>query len=333
VTPGIDPRADAAELVGHRVGVRVLEPSIPAVTDAPWFADDPVHAPSDVAAVVSPLPNAEVSWDELARDDPRLAPFCAHHWLGAWPALRPLTEPGRVAATRKAWHALAEHVLAPARMAATGRLGLRFTAGGFGTPFFVHDGASVQLRVDGTELLVVRAAAPQTITRLTLRDATHAHEIDAAIVSPHTSVSLGYSITTDATPDVLGRADDDSAGLLADWYGFACSVLEELRAGAPDADATRCQLWAEHFDLAIELGDEAAGSRAGFGASPGDAEHTEPYLYVSPWTRSLPSDAFWNATAFTGAVLPYASLTGEPAAARAAALAFFLRGRDLLTTT
>ena len=33
---------------------------------------------------------------------------------------------------------------------------------------------------------------------------------------------------------------------------------------------TDAQLWPEHFDLAIELGDEDAGTRANYGASPGD---------------------------------------------------------------
>ena len=83
--------------------------------------------------------------------------------------------------------------------------------------------------------------------------------------------------------------------MLADWFGFGCSVLEELRAGAPDADATRCQLWPEHFDLAIELGDADSGARAAYGASPGDAGHPDPYLYVSPWSEP-PADPHWNDT-------------------------------------
>lgn len=332
MTPGIDPRADAAELVGRRVAVRVLEPSLPAVTDAPWFADDPVRAPvvgsAADGAVVSPLPNAELTWDELARDDPRLATFCTDHWLGAWHPLAPVTDGGGLIRTRRAWHAVAERVLAPARHAVNGRIGLRYTAGGFGTPFFPHTGASVQLRVRGTELLVVRAGATHTVARVPLHDALSAHEIDPAIPPVDASTSLGYEVTTTATPGVLIAADEHSAALLGDWYGFACSVLEELRSVAPDADATRCQLWPEHFDLAVELGDEATGARAAYGASPGDAEHPEPYLYVSPWARPAPDDPFWNDTTF--ASLPHSALTGDPAAARAAALGFFTRAQGLL---
>ena len=129
---------------------------------------------------------------------------------------------------------------------------------------------------------------------------------------------------------MLEPADDTSAAILGDWYGFGCSVLEELRAGAPDAGATRCQLWPEHFDLAVELGDADAGGRAAYGASPGDAAHPEPYLYVSPWAEP-PADPHWNDTAFRGASLAYSELTGDPRAARARAVAFFRTAQEILS--
>ena len=62
------------------------------------------------------------------------------------------------------------------------------------------------------------------------------------------------------------------------------------------------QLWPEHFDVATELGSEERGERAAYGASPGDDEHPEPYLYVAPWT-ARPEGELWNATAFAGAEL------------------------------
>ncbi len=46
------------------------------------------------------------------------------------------------------------------------------------------------------------------------------------------------------------------------------------------------QLWPEHFDLATTI------DRVNFGASPGDADHDEPYLYVGPFEP--PSGSFWN---------------------------------------
>ena len=59
--------------------------------------------------------------------------------------------PESFAATRAALHALAEQTIAPARKEVTGRIGLRATPGGFGTPVF---GDRRRLRVDGVELVV-----------------------------------------------------------------------------------------------------------------------------------------------------------------------------------
>jgi hypothetical protein len=104
---------------------------------------------------------------------------------------------------------------------------------------------------------------------------------------------------------------EDSAGALGDFYGFACSVLEELRHEQPDEDLSLVQLWPEHFDIAIELGSEVKGRRANYGASPGDDTHDEPYLYVGPWTAEV-SGELWNASGFNGAELTYAELLEAP---------------------
>jgi hypothetical protein len=122
--------------------------------------------------------------------------------------------------------------------------------------------------------------------------------------------------------------DGDAAARLADWFGLGASVLEELRCGAPDAGATRLQLWPEHFDLSVDLGDEAAGRRGTFGASPGDAAHPLPYLYVTHWA-DVPDDPYWNDAAFAGASLGYEQLlsSAEP---RRDALAWLATGRARL---
>ncbi len=107
------------------------------------------------------------------------------------------------------------------------------------------------------------------------------------------------------------EVDPAAAAFHGDWYGLAASVLEELRTGSdPElTDPSRVQLWPEHFDMAVELGLEDAGARAGYGCSPGDEAHLEPYVYVAPWVPPEPGD-LWNATAFSGAELGYAALTG-----------------------
>ena len=119
--------------------------------------------------------------------------------------------------------------------------------------------------------------------------------------------------------------DADASSLLGDWYGFGAAVLEELRASVgDDAEPSRVQLWPEHFDLSLELGCESAGRRAGYGASPGDELHPEPYLYVTPWAE-VPDGELWQATAFRGAELAYGELlsAGSGAEQRESALRFF----------
>ena len=283
-----DARGEAAVAVGDRYDVRVLEPSPPAVEEPPWYADDPVARgePRAGREVLSPVRTGDVLWVDLARDDPALADFCRERWLGPWKRLERL--PPRLVETRLALHHIAEDVMKPAREAANGKFGLRYTRGGFGTPFFGDDR---QLRVEGDEL-VAAEGGKETRTKL----------------------------------DVV---DPDASAALGDWYGFAASVLEELRAEAgANLEPSRVQLWPEHFDMAVELGAEAAGQRAGYGCSPGDGDHPEPYIYVAPW-EAPPSGSLWNATAFRGAELSYAELL-ESDDQRGLALDFFRARRDAL---
>ena len=111
------------------------------------------------------------------------------------------------------------------------------------------------------------------------------------------------------------RAD---APFFGDLFGFGASVLEELRVRWGAIDDTRVQLWPEHFDLSIDCG----ANRATYGISPGDDEHPEPYLYVSPWTRQ--SGPLWSDPHFGGASLPYDVLLGADDQ-RATAMQFFER--------
>jgi hypothetical protein len=299
-------RLEACERLGGRYETRVLEPSPPAVNEPPWFADDPV-ARGDVPPgrqVVSPVPTGDLLWAELAAEDEELAIWGAERWLAAYPPLAPL--PPRLVETRLALHRLAEQVVSPARRAANGKIGLRYARGGFGTPFF---GADTQVRVQGTTLIVQ----------------TGDEERRAAIT---TLVAAAQHVGADLLPGALElddkplAVDPAAAAFLGDWYGFAASVLEQLRAEAPaDAEASRVQLWPEHFDLAVELGAEAQKARAAYGLSPGDEAHAEPYVYVGPWVAP-PAGELWQASGFSGAELSYTELL-DTEAPRATALEFF----------
>jgi hypothetical protein len=316
----VDPEREASERVGDRFDVRVLEPSPPASTTPPLFADDPVlDADGSGRPVLAPVPvpGAATTWDDLARAEPDLAPWCADRWLGAW---RPLVLPpdrGALVATRTAWHTLAEQVVAPARYRANGKIGLRFTRSGFGTPFF---GADEQVRVgaDGMTHVVAGAATVRPITTI----GAAAGALGIAAGAP-TEV---YTPTTPLEPDAPLLVDDAAARFLADWFGFGASVLEALRADVGNLSPARVQLWPEHFDLSFDFGDEAAGRRATYGASPGDAAHPEPYVYVSPWTPH--SESFWNEGSFAG--MGFATFAGEEDQ-RGAVLDFFARARAELS--
>jgi hypothetical protein len=300
----MNPRAEAQECVPESHLARVLEPSPPAVADAPFFADDPV-ARGDAPAgtrVVSPVSTGDVTWSELAESDAELESFCADRWLGSWRRLDAVPE--AFGSTRASLHAVAEHVMKPAREAANGKFGLRFTRHGFGTPFF---GADAQLRVERGELVVTGDGDERRGTPSTLAEA----------------VELAGSLMAGETPeDRALEIDRQAAAALGDWFGFAFSVLEELRACAEAAlEPSRVQLWPEHFDPATELGAEHAGTRAAYGASPGDEAHPEPYLYVGPWS-ARPAGELWNAQGFPGAELPYSELL-EAEDQRETALSFF----------
>jgi hypothetical protein len=262
--------------------------------------------------VVSPVAGGDLFWDQLASADAELAAWCADRWLGAYRRLGAV--PSSLVETRIALHRLAEHVVSAARRRANGKIALRYTRGGFGTPFFGDD---LQVRVEGKELIVQEAGRERRAQVTTLQAAAD---------------HIGH----DALPDDLEldqeplTVDSGAARLLGDWFGFAASVLEQLRAGAPEAaNPSRVQLWPEHFDLALELGAEADGARAAYGLSPGDEQHAEPYLYVAPWAAP-PAGELWQAGAFAGAELSYSELLAAEDQRRVA-LDFF--GRRLAALT
>jgi hypothetical protein len=337
----VNPLAEARERLGNRYEVRVLEPSAPAVTREP-FTDDPT-ARGDVPegrTLVAPIETGvagDLTWDGLAHADPELASWCAERALGAWPVPPPIPSVDALVATRLSLHSLAEHVLCAARYRVNGKIGLRFTRGGFGTPFF---GTDEQVRVEGSTLVYIAfRPARETRTELTTLGAAAA----AVGITPGAP-----DLFAPATPLAVDRPfalDRAALTTLAWWFGVATAVLAQLRAD-PESNGVGVpapsfvQIWPEHFDAAVDLGDTAAGARANFGASPGDATHPEPYLYVGPWDTSFltPADAsdssdgpdpYWNES--FGASHPYSALD-SPAGARATALAFLREGRDRLAS-
>jgi hypothetical protein len=226
----------------------------------------------------------------------------------------PLTPlPPGFAATVGALHRVAERIVAAARKP-DNEIALTVTPGGFGTPVFEDGGTTHQVRVDGSDLVHRVGDDERRAPLTTLGDA---RRLVAGLVPP----------AGDEDDAPLG-VDPASAATLADWYALAAAVLGDLLAQArPGDDPSAVVLWPEHFDVAADLGDEAAGRRATYGFSPGDDQHPEPYVYVGPWAEV--TGDLWRATGFRGAELAYADLLAAPDP-RAGALHFLTTRRDSL---
>jgi hypothetical protein len=212
--------------------------------------------------------------------------------------------------TRTSLHALAVGVISPLRVQATGNeIALRVRPGGFGTPD-LPDGGWVG--VAGTDLVRIDAAGDERRTAITTLLAAAAF--------------VGLDVPTDNLTDAPLEVYAGAASVLADTWLRGDEALTRLVDGASAADdATPIHLWPEHFDIATELGAEAAGRRATYGVSPGDDQHPEPYAYVAPSTAPAATGpgTFWNAIGFTGAERP----ADEPDEL----LAFFREAHHLLT--
>ena len=196
--------------------------------------------------------------------------------------LPPLPDDDRTLRTRNAWHALAEHVLAPACHDTARRIGLVVVPGGFGTPPFERGRGPEEVHVVGHELVVHRDARRETRPIRTVREA--AAFVDVTPGAPTEVFRPSQPLELDRTLEI----DDSAAAAFGQWFALGWAVLTELRDSADAEDApSPVQLWPEHLDAAVELGNAATKQRGTFGVSLGDADHPEPYLYVTHWSTAI----------------------------------------------
>lgn len=224
--------------------------------------------------------------------------------------------------TRDQMHQIAFYAIAPARYSSEGRMGLKATPGGFGTPEF--DGRVA--RVEANLLVYEQQGNIATQTIGTIRAAAEffGHEYD-----PEWYTDFRDPLPP-MDPDRPLKIEAAPALALGDWFRFGFELLTELQSQVTrDDDMSECQLWPEHFDAAIEMGSEEKGRRASYGASPGDKDHLEPYLYVSAWSEIDSSEQFWNDRYFNGSSLPFVELA-EAADPVRAGLEFLTRGHEIL---
>lgn len=230
--------------------------------------------------------------------------------------------PPAFGSTRDQLHQVAFFAVSPARYRATGRMGLRHHEMGFATPAFEGKVVSVQRG----ELVIEGGDGSRRHELTTVRE--------AARFVGHEYQEVWYDGFHDpprpVDPDMALSVDPDSALALGRWFGFAWRVLAELQEhGGPDDSVSEIQLWPEHFDAATELGDGEKGRRASYGASPGDAAHPEPYVYVAAWSEIDRSNPYWNDEAFNGASLGHRRLLGSESPVETA-LDFLLEGYRVL---
>jgi hypothetical protein len=230
--------------------------------------------------------------------------------------------PESFASTREAVHQLAFFALSPARHKVAGRMALKDTPGGFGTP--EYDGQVA--RVEGDLLVFEKGdhVATQTISTIRAAAEFFGNAYEAEWFPDF------HDPLAPADPDAPLDVDPEAVRALGNWFEFAFDVLNQMRGhGVEGDDVTEVQLWPEHFDPATELGDYEKGQRASFGASPGDGAHPEPYLYVASWSEIDRSNPFWNNDSFNGGSIGYAELAAADDPVQAA-VGFYLEGYRVL---
>lgn len=193
-------------------------------------------------------------------------------------------------------HRVAVHVLARARVEASGRFSLRPSAGGFSTPDLAPDGR--RIRVSGTHLVVESDMAGAPSARSTAIGGHSLAELTAfAGVDLNGTLDVGHDTPPVGATDEPITLDTTDALDVNRWFGVVAAILDEVLAQLPaSVGATLPRLWPEHFDVAIEA-DAHPDRRVNLGGSPGDGFNEGPYLYVGPWTADRPGDAgFWNAS-------------------------------------
>jgi hypothetical protein len=210
--------------------------------------------------------------------------------------------------TRASLHALAEHVLAPARYREDHHVGLQPTDEGIETPVVGRKDRVVGVR--GNQLYV-REGTKERHTEITSLGAA------ARFVGIDPGVPDGlWNPVTQPSHQARLRVQPEAVIRLAQWFQLAKAALAELADGT-DGGFDPVQLWPEHLDIAT------TGDEVNYGGSPGDDLYEMPYLYVGPWDHPVSDDPFWNAP--FGAALPIAEVGSVETASQ-----FFRTGRGLV---
>jgi hypothetical protein len=226
--------------------------------------------------------------------------------------------------SRESLRRVAVHIVARARVEASGRFSLRVTPGGFGTPELGPDGR--RIRVSGSNLLVESDTPGQASARsMAINGASLADLAMFAGVDLSEPFDVGHDTPPVGDVSTPIELDADGAAAVTGYYGLIAAALDQLLAQLPSgASPTLSRLWPEHFDVAVEA-QATPERRVNMGGSPGDGFSEEPYLYVGPWTTDRPGESgYWNAP--FGASRTWSQLAADSADMVAAGAAFLLDG-------
>src|SRR5438045_7874205 len=124
--------------------------------------------------------------------------------------------PAEFAATRNALRVLACYAISPARKARTGRIGLRATGDGFGTPPF-EDGSRIVVRGDHLQWEPGRTTPIQTV-----RSAAAFLGIE-----PQADPGVGHDLPP-YEPDAVLPVNAEASFALGAWYDLAQRVLDRI---------------------------------------------------------------------------------------------------------
>src|SRR5690606_34810278 len=141
------------------------------------------------------------------------------------------------ARSRDGLHALACYVISPARRRRTGRIGLQWLPGGFGTPACGDDERS-QARVAGTGLAARDWDGSRPAPLSTLGAAG-----ELVGIVPDPADKAQFDVADMPPLDQPLGVTADAVAVLDAWFMLGSTVLEQLRLDAEQRQPSTVQLW------------------------------------------------------------------------------------------
>ena len=122
-------------------------------------------------------------------------------------------------------------------------------------------------------------------------------------------------------PEFVGGVrhfDKHQADLYAEALWWMDGQFGALKSSLNEGLTSPVLLYPHHFDLSLVWFPRADEKQLAIGFSTGDQTIAEPYLYLTAYPEPpgftklpVPEGAYWQADGFSGAILPYATLSAS----------------------